>query len=884
MSFIQQFFTSRDNNANAETFVGQQGRLWWNPETNQIYSSDGNTPGGIPLAGGGGGNGTPGGANSQVQFNQNGAFGGTANLTIDRTTGALTAVSFVGNGAALTSITGANVTGSVANATYAVSAGSSTTATSAVTAGTVTTDNQPNITSVGTLTGVTSTGNISTTGNVVGNYFIGNGSLLTGMATNSYSNSNVTALLAALGSNVISSSANISTTGNITGAYYFGNGFTLSSVAGANVTGIVPLANISNYATTAVTALTANEANAIFGSNVVGQVAYAAVANSVAGANVSGAVANATYAISAGSASTAGTANSVAGANVSGTVANATYALSANSATSLVNGSSVVLLNSDGTMVFPNNVINSNTNPITLWSTDSSKLLWRDSAGGAPGLPVQTTITAGNGTATITVSTGVLGLQSLKTWAFNTTGNVVFPDATVQTTAYPGTANTLTLIGNITGGNVLTGGLISVTGNITGGNIIGTHVGNLTGTTASLSGNVTGGNILTGGSVSATGNIGAGGNPNYYGFATTTKAITVVAPTSGYAAVDVVGSAGNAGSVNFGNVGTRHASIDTDSTRTLYLNVNVLGTGNAVSQAVAIYPNLNASFSNAISATANVTGGNILTSGLISATANVTGGNVLTGGLISATGNITGGNTTTTGAVYSNFNTNTANTASFNATGGNTKGGTGYLDFLVAQNTSGGATNPYKWLRVNPTGGLEVINSAYTTNIFNLTDAGALSVPIPYQVAGKQAVNGPAFSAYPTSPAQTITSGSQQRVNMGNEVYDTANCYDAPNGRFTPNVEGYYQLEATVRIDGSSGTGEYMIIIWKNGAEYKRGTNGSGTEIGASFFPLQVSCQAYANGSTDYFEVYVQQTSGSNRTVSPFEQISYFQGMMVRGA
>jgi hypothetical protein len=852
MSFIQQFFTSRDNNANAETFVGQQGRLWWNPETNQIYSSDGNTPGGIPLAGGGGGNGTPGGANSQVQFNQNGAFGGTANLTIDRTTGALTAVSFVGNGAALTSITGANVTGTVANATYAVSAGSSTTATSAVTAGTVTTDNQPNITSVGTLTGITSTGNISTTGNITGNYFIGNGSLLTGMATNSYSNSNVTALLAALGSNVISSSANISTTGNITGAYYFGNGFTLSSVAGANVTGIVPLANISNYATTAVTALTANEANAIFGSNVVGQVAYAAVANSVAGANVSGAVANATYAISAGSASTAGTANSVAGANVSGTVANATYALSANSATSLVNGASTVLLNSDGNMVFPNNVINAGANPITLWSTDSSKLLWRDAGGGAPGQPVQTTITAGNGTATITVSTGVLGTQSLKTWTFDTVGNTTFPDATVQTTAYPGTATTLSLSGNITGSYILGNGSQLTGLPVTYDNSnVATFLANFGSNVVSTTGNITGGNILTSGLVSATGNI-TGGNLNATGLSLSGNIISAV-----------------------------------NSTANITTTANIAG-GNIIGTHVGNVTGTTASLSG------NVTGGNILTGGLISATGNITGGNILgganvnatthTGATVSVTGNISSSNLTTSGAVYSNYNTNTANTASFNATGGNTLGGAGYLDFMVVRNTSGGATNPYKWLRVNPIGGLEIINSAYTATVFSLSDAGALSVPVAYQVAGKQAVNGPAFSAYPTSPAQTITSGSQQRVNMGNEVYDTANCYDAPNGRFTPNVEGYYQLEATVRIDGSSGTGEYMIIIWKNGAEYKRGTNGSGTEIGASFFPLQVSCQAYANGSTDYFEVYVQQGSGSNRTVSPFEQISYFQGMMVRGA
>jgi len=57
MSYIQNFFTSRDNNANAETYVGQLGRLWWDPETNQIYYSDGSTPGGIPVTSGGGGGG-----------------------------------------------------------------------------------------------------------------------------------------------------------------------------------------------------------------------------------------------------------------------------------------------------------------------------------------------------------------------------------------------------------------------------------------------------------------------------------------------------------------------------------------------------------------------------------------------------------------------------------------------------------------------------------------------------------------------------------------------------------------------------------------------------------------------------------------------------------
>lgn len=47
MSFIQNFFTSRDNNANTEAYVGQKDRLWYNPDTNSIRISDGVTPGGL---------------------------------------------------------------------------------------------------------------------------------------------------------------------------------------------------------------------------------------------------------------------------------------------------------------------------------------------------------------------------------------------------------------------------------------------------------------------------------------------------------------------------------------------------------------------------------------------------------------------------------------------------------------------------------------------------------------------------------------------------------------------------------------------------------------------------------------------------------------------
>ena len=65
--FIQKFFTSRDNFTGASgaeeasNFVGEVGRLWYDPQLNCIRVSDGETPGGIAVDScGGGGGGTTG--------------------------------------------------------------------------------------------------------------------------------------------------------------------------------------------------------------------------------------------------------------------------------------------------------------------------------------------------------------------------------------------------------------------------------------------------------------------------------------------------------------------------------------------------------------------------------------------------------------------------------------------------------------------------------------------------------------------------------------------------------------------------------------------------------------------------------------------------------
>ena len=53
-----------------------------------------------------------------------------------------------------------------------------------------------------------------------------------------------------------------------------------------------------------------------------------------------------------------------------------------------------------------------------------------------------------------------------------------------------------------------------------------------------------------------------------------------------------------------------------------------------------------------ISASGNVTGGNVVTAGLITATGNISAGNIRTAGVITATGNISAGNVLVTGGLF----------------------------------------------------------------------------------------------------------------------------------------------------------------------------------------------------------------------------------------
>lgn len=96
----------------------------------------------------------------------------------------------------------------------------------------------------GAFTTLTANSTITAVGNITGNYFIGNGSALTGLPEG-YGNANVAAYLPTYIGNLVSLTGNVTTTANVTGNFFIGNG---SPLTGINAFGIITVAGQSNVA------------------------------------------------------------------------------------------------------------------------------------------------------------------------------------------------------------------------------------------------------------------------------------------------------------------------------------------------------------------------------------------------------------------------------------------------------------------------------------------------------------------------------------------------------------------------------------------------------------------------------------------------------------
>ena len=139
---------------------------------------------------------------------------------------------------------------------------------------------------------------------------------------------------------------------------------------------------------------------------------------------------------------------------------------------------------------------------------------------------------------------------------------------------------------------------------------------------------------------------------------------------------------------------------------------------------------------------------------------------------------------------------------------------------------------------------------------------------------------GPAFAARNNS-AQTITNSTTAVMQFDTEYFDTDDCYNTSNYRFTPNVAGIYLINSSVQIASLSGI--ISLDIRLNGSRY------ANMALNLDNSGLQTVCNSVLislNGSSDYVEIGIFQNSGANKNTvaSPSNNlVNHFSGCYMRG-
>jgi hypothetical protein len=154
--------------------------------------------------------------------------------------------------------------------------------------------------------------------------------------------------------------------------------------------------------------------------------------------------------------------------------------------------------------------------------------------------------------------------------------------------------------------------------------------------------------------------------------------------------------------------------------------------------------------------------------------------------------------------------------------------------------------------------------------VLQTNGSGVLSFATPSGGA-----NTPAFYAY-NSTVTTMSSGAVAKIDFQTEILDTANNF--ASSRFTPTTAGYYFFNCQVALSSATST-NYALYLFKNG--------GAGLQFFDYTFTtntLTGSGILYANGTTDYFEVYMYQASGGNKTTTNSQTTTFFSGFRLIGA
>lgn len=155
----------------------------------------------------------------------------------------------------------------------------------------------------------------------------------------------------------------------------------------------------------------------------------------------------------------------------------------------------------------------------------------------------------------------------------------------------------------------------------------------------------------------------------------------------------------------------------------------------------------------------------------------------------------------------------------------------------------------------------------------DITNAGRVTLKLDPDGSGADsevfhATEWPVFETV-MSANQTVSAATPTKVVFDTETFDTNSDFDSTtNYRFTPTVAGKYLLSAAVLLSGYDDSVSY-IILYKNGSAFRQFTPLAASSSTTGAVPWIVD----ANGTSDYFEIFVDSTADTSYTVE-YQQAS----------
>lgn len=135
------------------------------------------------------------------------------------------------------------------------------------------------------------------------------------------------------------------------------------------------------------------------------------------------------------------------------------------------------------------------------------------------------------------------------------------------------------------------------------------------------------------------------------------------------------------------------------------------------------------------------------------------------------------------------------------------------------------------------------------------------------------------FFAY-RNAAQNSGNNAWAKVNLDTELFDTGSNFDnATNYRFTAPAAGFYSFDGAALFTAPAGGAQTYVSLYKNGAEYVRGTGmntaGAGNQGGTVGAIIQLA-------ATDYIELYFFTNSAAGALIAGASPIAcYLSGHLV---